>query len=211
MEVGMTSPTTSGHAALVDHAPNLLSLLQTRAAPRQPPTSMQTDVQQQSQAADSAPEQAPSDQLPTSVPMDTSQQQQIVENIRQVEFGIGIQLDAQGANLRERQNERLGRALHRLSQDLYSKDVHFVLELVQNADDNTYQADVAPALEFILDDVGITILNNELNKPCVLASVNNLAACIAIVKRPSCTYIAKLLRRQCKLFAALVNMINVSS
>ena len=36
------------------------------------------------------------------------------------------------------QREREGRSLHRLSTELYSKDTHFVLELVQNADDNTY-------------------------------------------------------------------------
>lgn len=30
-------------------------------------------------------------------------------------------------------NERLGRAMQRLSQDLYSKDVRFIMELLQNA------------------------------------------------------------------------------
>ena len=33
----------------------------------------------------------------------------------------------------QEQNARLGRALVRLSRDLYSKDLHFVLELIQNA------------------------------------------------------------------------------
>jgi len=64
--------------------------------------------------------------------------------------------------LRQKSNDRLGRALQRLSQDLYSKDVHFVLELVQNADDNVYDEGVCPALEFILNAEGITILNNEV-------------------------------------------------
>lgn len=32
----------------------------------------------------------------------------------------------------------MGRALQRLSAELYSRDTHFVLELVQNADDNKY-------------------------------------------------------------------------
>lgn len=75
---------------------------------------------------------------------------------------MDVELDASGAELRQKMNERLGRALHRLSQDLYSKDVHFILELVQNADDKTYEADAWPAVEFILKDTGITIVNNEV-------------------------------------------------
>lgn len=59
----------------------------------------------------------------------------VVESIRREEFGLGLSLDAQAAALRERQNQRMGRALQRLSAELYSKDSHFVLELVQNADD----------------------------------------------------------------------------
>ena len=88
--------------------------------------------------------------------------QQFIESIRQAEFGMGVELDVSGAELRQKMNDRLGRALHRLSQDLYSKDVHFVLELVQNADDNAYEAGVWPAVEFILRDTGITIVNNEV-------------------------------------------------
>lgn len=34
------------------------------------------------------------------------------------------------------QREMIGRTLHRLSCDLYSKQTHFILELVQNCDDN---------------------------------------------------------------------------
>ena len=36
----------------------------------------------------------------------------------------------------------MGRALQRLSAELYSRDTHFVLELVQNADDNAYPSGV---------------------------------------------------------------------
>jgi len=88
--------------------------------------------------------------------------QQVISDICKAEFGIGVELDAVGTGLRQKQNDRLGRALRRLSQDLYSKDVHFVLELVQNADDNVYDEGVCPALEFILNADGITILNNEV-------------------------------------------------
>jgi hypothetical protein len=48
------------------------------------------------------------------------------------------QITNTGGKLREVQNARMGRALQRLSAELYSRDTHFVLELVQNADDNAY-------------------------------------------------------------------------
>ena len=89
----------------------------------------------------------------------------VVSSIRKEEFGVGVVLDAAGSQLRQRQNERIGRALQRLSQELYSKDTHFVLELVQNADDNVYAAGVLPALEFVLQDSGIAVLNNEVRTP----------------------------------------------
>lgn len=93
---------------------------------------------------------------------DAQQCMAIIEAIRREEFGIGVELDAASSLLRHRQNERIGRALQRLSQELYSKDTHFVLELVQNADDNSYAPAVLPALEFILRDTSITVLNNEV-------------------------------------------------
>ncbi|DBA78596.1 TPA: hypothetical protein ACH3X1_008526 [Trebouxia sp. C0004] len=102
-------------------------------------------------------------QLPEPEAPDSHSQacQQVISDICEADFGIGVELDAVGTGLRQKQNDRLGRALQRLSQDLYSKDVHFVLELVQNADDNVYGQGVCPALEFILSADGITILNNE--------------------------------------------------
>jgi hypothetical protein len=41
------------------------------------------------------------------------------------------------------------RALVRLTQEIYAEDVHVMLELVQNADDNLYAAAVQPALAFV--------------------------------------------------------------
>ena len=59
----------------------------------------------------------------------------VVEGIRLEEFGLGDGSDgalgAAGLRLREVQNARMGRALQRLSHELYSRDSHFVLELVQ--------------------------------------------------------------------------------
>ena len=61
-----------------------------------------------------------------------------------------------------------GRSLDRLSKDLYSKDTHFVLELVQNADDNSYPKKLlkggpkgCPSVKFVVTADSITVLNNE--------------------------------------------------
>ncbi|KAK0061751.1 protein NO VEIN isoform X6, partial [Biomphalaria pfeifferi] len=86
----------------------------------------------------------------------------IVDDIRREEFGVGIKLDEAGQNLMQKQQERQGRSLQRLSKDLYSKETHFVLELIQNADDNSYNDDVSPSIKFVIDHAGVKVLNNEL-------------------------------------------------
>uniref|UniRef100_A0ACD5TJM5 Uncharacterized protein n=1 Tax=Avena sativa TaxID=4498 RepID=A0ACD5TJM5_AVESA len=66
--------------------------------------------------------------------------------------------------------EDMHQAVNYLSQELYSKDVHFLMELVQNAEDNEYPGGVAPSLEFLVTSNDITgsgasstllIFNNE--------------------------------------------------
>src|SRR5271157_3106554 len=69
-------------------------------------------------------------------------------------------------------SEKLKKAIEQLSEGLYSKDVHFILELIQNAEDNHYGAAVDPSLSFRLtanDPTGtpgahgaLIIENNEL-------------------------------------------------
>ncbi|KAI0489261.1 hypothetical protein KFK09_029103 [Dendrobium nobile] len=86
----------------------------------------------------------------------------IVEWIRQEEFGLVSNSNKSEDVLLKKQHARLGRALHCLSQELYSQDSHFILELVQNADDNIYTGNVEPELVFILHETGIVVLNNEL-------------------------------------------------
>lgn len=61
----------------------------------------------------------------------------------------------------------MGNACDKLSTELYSTDSHFVLELIQNADDNTYGSHVSPAVCFIVGAANsITVLNNEV-RPAV--------------------------------------------
>jgi hypothetical protein len=62
--------------------------------------------------------------------------------------------------------EPLGRSLDRLSKDLYSKDTHFVLELIQNADDNDYPESMTKdgqnaSVKFVMQTDGVIVLNNE--------------------------------------------------
>eukprot|EP00727_Mastigamoeba_balamuthi_P005026 m51a1_g14521 hypothetical protein (2403) ;mRNA; f:897645-908580 len=73
---------------------------------------------------------------------------------------------AEAARLEAAQAQRLvesmGSAVEKLSGSLYSKDTHFVLELIQNADDNSYPDNVVPEVEFTLGGDCVTLRNNEL-------------------------------------------------
>ncbi|KAI3830794.1 hypothetical protein MKX03_002882 [Papaver bracteatum] len=85
----------------------------------------------------------------------------IIESIRREEFGLVPGLTQAETSMLKKHHARLGRALQCLSQELYSQDSHFLLELVQNADDNVYSESVEPTLVFILQATGIIVLNNE--------------------------------------------------
>lgn len=54
----------------------------------------------------------------------------VIETIRKEEFGLDSNFDPSESTLLKKQHARLGRALHCLSQELYSQDSHFILELV---------------------------------------------------------------------------------
>ena len=76
-----------------------------------------------------------------------------------------VQADSVVADIRsnpELEGKMLGRALVKLSKELYSKDNHFVLELIQNADDNSYQTAVTPSVEVVISEEGMVIKNNEV-------------------------------------------------
>lgn len=53
-----------------------------------------------------------------------------IETIRREEFGLDSNLSATDSGVLRKQHARLGRALHCLSQELYSQDSHLLLELV---------------------------------------------------------------------------------
>lgn len=85
----------------------------------------------------------------------------IIESIRIQEFGLDPKISSSESSILKKQHARLGRALHCLSQELYSQDSHFLLELIQNADDNVYPRNVEPTLTFILEEKSIVVMNNE--------------------------------------------------
>ncbi|ETV63721.1 hypothetical protein H257_19347, partial [Aphanomyces astaci] len=75
--------------------------------------------------------------------------QVVVEHIRKHSFGVGLPGSSDTRAFLRVQQDRLERALQRLSAELYSTSTHFVLELLQNADDNAYAPHVAPCAEFV--------------------------------------------------------------
>ncbi|HEY9800029.1 MAG TPA: DUF3883 domain-containing protein [Leptolyngbyaceae cyanobacterium] len=87
---------------------------------------------------------------------------QIIEDIRKNTYGIGLQTDQAAQGVIDSFRRSLNSALERLSVDLYSKETHFVLELIQNADDNQYQSGVIPTLNLTIEPQKIIVQNNEL-------------------------------------------------
>ena len=88
---------------------------------------------------------------------------QVIERIRTHSFLLD--LDSESEMVKEgalNLQEQLNNALRLLSHDLYSKKSHFVLELVQNADDNHYRAGVTPHLTFQVTPKRLVVVNNEL-------------------------------------------------
>ncbi|XP_020203404.1 uncharacterized protein LOC109788952 [Cajanus cajan] len=76
-----------------------------------------------------------------------------IENIRRSKYSIGGEPNP----LRE----DLHQATKNLSTELYAKDVHFLMELIQNAEDNKYAEGVSPSLEFIITSKDVTATGAE--------------------------------------------------
>lgn len=83
-----------------------------------------------------------------------------IQKIRE-KLGVGNSIDEAEKSTTDHLQGMLGRALGRLSNDLYSEQNHFVLELIQNADDNQYPTDCLPTLRFSISSDGILVCNNE--------------------------------------------------
>ena len=74
-----------------------------------------------------------------------------------------------------------GRALEKLSKDIYTHESHFFSELLQNCDDNRYDPGVVPLVSLRITDTGITLINNESGfaekGACVVVCVQRSAFC----------------------------------
>jgi hypothetical protein len=60
------------------------------------------------------------------------------------------------------EGRKLQQALQLLSANLYSSQAHFVMELVQNADDNDYHPSTTPTLRVQLFPHAVVVFNNEV-------------------------------------------------
>ncbi|MCL7033099.1 hypothetical protein MKW94_029387 [Papaver nudicaule] len=85
-----------------------------------------------------------------------------IEEIRKEKFSIG-------ANEPNPLTEDLHQAVKNLSAELYAKDVHFLMEIIQNAEDNEYSDGVKPSLEFVMTATDITATG----APATLLVCNN--------------------------------------
>lgn len=85
----------------------------------------------------------------------------VIEHIRRYEFGIGASLQGDGRVIVANQQRRYQSLLGTVAEDLNSKESHFILELVQNADDNKYAKGVDPSLSFIAESQRLIVVNNE--------------------------------------------------
>src|SRR6266404_9729514 len=86
---------------------------------------------------------------------------EVIDTIRRERFGIGLETDATAQNVIKEQQGMIQRLLETIAEDLYSKQNHFVLELIQNADDNEYSPTVKPLLTFRIHPEKIVVQNNE--------------------------------------------------
>ncbi|WP_406231802.1 DUF3883 domain-containing protein [Isoptericola jiangsuensis] len=90
-----------------------------------------------------------------------SRQRELIERIRKEKFGIGVELHGDAKTLFENAISWIRNLLKIVAEDLYSKESHFILELVQNADDNSYNVGVQPSLSFRLEADCLIVVNNE--------------------------------------------------
>ena len=100
--------------------------------------------------------------------MNTEDAKQFITNLREKEFHISKDNELiQRSGLKDK---ALKNSLKNLSEDLNSNTIHFIFELIQNAEDNNYNG-VGPSLIFRLvendpthtkgSDGAIIVINNE--------------------------------------------------
>ncbi|KAL0952966.1 hypothetical protein HGRIS_007177 [Hohenbuehelia grisea] len=81
----------------------------------------------------------------------------VIQSIRRDSLQLDSGEDASPSHLQL----MLQRVLTGLSRELYTKDTHFILELIQNADDNSYKDSIIPTMRIELHHDRIVIRTNE--------------------------------------------------
>eukprot|EP01010_Urceolus_cornutus_P005229 NODE_8_length_3941_cov_211.635406_g6_i0.p1 GENE.NODE_8_length_3941_cov_211.635406_g6_i0~~NODE_8_length_3941_cov_211.635406_g6_i0.p1 ORF type:complete len:1279 (-),score=358.37 NODE_8_length_3941_cov_211.635406_g6_i0:48-3884(-) len=78
-------------------------------------------------------------------------------------WGVDVPVDENVRQILAKYRASLSESLRLLSEELYSTSTHFLLELLQNADDNDYAPTVEPCFEIRLDSATSTlqVINNE--------------------------------------------------
>ena len=85
----------------------------------------------------------------------------IIEDIRKSKYGVGLPPSSPERVGFDALRPVLDCAIQHLSEDLYAEDVHFVLELVQNADDNRYRRGKPAFIRIIRSQDMLLVQNNE--------------------------------------------------
>jgi hypothetical protein len=100
------------------------------------------------------------DNTMTSFNNDENKCSQFIQRLLQREFhydGNGNRPSQESPECRKLRN-----SLDLLSASLYSSDVHFIMELVQNSDDNAYLPNVIPTIKIELFPHALLVFNNEI-------------------------------------------------
>lgn len=89
---------------------------------------------------------------------------QVIDEIRNVRFWIGFDHSKASAAEEARfiDSQDFMRNASRLAGNIQSEKPHFVLELIQNADDNVYAEDSQPTVKFLIGDDIVILQNNEI-------------------------------------------------
>ncbi len=78
-------------------------------------------------------------------------------------FGLrGLEIDEEAKEAFSALQKELQGALEELAIDLNTEETHFILELIQNAEDNAYDGSLTPCLKFTINENSILIQNNEI-------------------------------------------------
>ncbi|MCC7134709.1 MAG: DUF3883 domain-containing protein [Gemmatimonadales bacterium] len=92
-----------------------------------------------------------------------SSPREVIDRIRTEDYLLDIEQESDRVRRGAKSlHKKLNSALDLLSKDLYSKKSHFILELIQNADDNEYVKGTVPQLTFKLAPGRLVLLNNEI-------------------------------------------------